>query len=81
MGTDGPIRSRPNVVKEWRNADVSRRWLMLCSERRDEMRHPLEPTEFEFNNIVNNKEKLATVRSRLSDLSWWMRLPSQNVRS
>jgi hypothetical protein len=38
----------------------------------------MEPTEFEINRIVNNKEKLSAVRSRLSDISWWMRLLSQN---
>ena len=43
------------------------------------MRQPLEPTEFAINSIVNNKQKLATVRSRLSDISWWMRLLSQNI--
>ena len=73
------LRSRPDVVKEWSNETVARRWLMLCPERRDEKRRPLEPTEFEINSIVNNKEKLAAVRSRLSDISWWMRLLSQNI--
>lgn len=73
------LRSRPDVVKEWSDEDVARRWLMLCPERRDEKRQPLEPTEFEINSIVNNKDKLATVRSRLSDISWWMRLLSQNI--
>jgi len=73
------LRSRPDVVKEWDDNEVARRWLMLCPERRDEKRRPLVPTEFEINSIVNNKEKLATVRSRLSDISWWMRLLSQNI--
>ena len=73
------LRSRPDVVKEWSNEDVARRWLMLCPERRDEKRQPMEPNEFEINSIVNNKDKLATVQSRLSDISWWMRLLSQNI--
>jgi len=73
------LRSRPDAVKEWDDNEVARRWLMLCPERRDEKRRPLEPTEFEINSIVNNKEKLAIVRSRLSDISWWMRLLSQNI--
>jgi hypothetical protein len=73
------LRSRPDVVKEWSDKDVARRWLMLCPERRDEKRQPLEPTEFEIHSIVKKKDKLATVRSRLSDISWWMRLLSQNI--
>ncbi len=73
------LRSRPDVVKEWSDEDVARRWLMLCPERRDDKRMPLEPTEFEINSIVKKKDKLTTVRSRLSDISWWMRLLSQNI--
>ena len=29
------LRSRPDVVKEWDDSEVARRWLMLCPERRD----------------------------------------------
>ncbi len=73
------LRARPDVVQEWNSEEVARRWLMLCPERRDENRRPMEPTEFEINRLVNNKEKLASVRSRLSDISWWMRLLCQNI--
>ena len=67
------------MVEEWDDSEVARRWLMLCPERRDAKRRPLEPTECELNRIRNNEEKLAEIRSRLSDISWWMRLPSQNI--
>ncbi len=66
------LRSRPDVVKEWDHTEVARRWLMLCPVRRDENRQPEEPTEFELNNIRNDKEKVAAIRSRLSDISWWI---------
>ena len=73
------LRSRPDVVAEWDDAEVARRWLMLCPAARDEHRQPIAPTEFELNQIRNNKEKLAEIRRRLSDISWWMRLLSQNI--
>ena len=73
------LRSRPDVVREWSSEEVARRWLMLCPERRDENRRPLEPTDFEIHRIVSNEEKVAILRSRLSDISWWMRLLCQNV--
>jgi len=73
------LRSRPDVVAEWEDSEVARRWLMLCPVRRDENRQPQEPTEFELNHIRNDKEKVAAIRSRLSDISWWMRLLSQNI--
>ncbi len=73
------LRSRPDVVAEWDDSEVARRWLMLCPVRRDKNRQPMVPTEFELNHIRNDKEKVAAVRNRLSDISWWMRLLSQNI--
>jgi hypothetical protein len=73
------LRSRPDVVAEWDDTEVARRWLMLCPLRRDEHRQPLEPTEEELNSIRKDKDKLQQVRARLSDISWWMRLLSQNI--
>lgn len=73
------LRSRPDVVAEWDDSEVARRWLMLCPVRRDENRQPMEPTEFELNHIRNDKEKVIVLRNRLSDISWWMRLLSQNI--
>jgi len=73
------LRSRPDAFRDWNSEGVAHRWLMLCPERRDEERRPPQPTEFEINRIVNNEEKLASLRSRLSDISWWMRLLCQNV--
>jgi hypothetical protein len=73
------LRSRPDVVAEWDDMEVARRWLMLCPVERDENHQPQNPTEFEISRIRNNKEKLAEIRRRLSDISWWMRLLSQNI--
>ena len=52
---------------------------MLCPERRDKHGKPEDPSEFELNHIYKDKAKLKVIRSRLSDLSWWMRLLSQNI--
>ena len=73
------LRSRPDVVATWDDVDVARRWLMLCPLRKDDEGHAIEPSEFELNMIRNDSAKLATIRSRLSDISWWMRLLSQNI--
>ena len=67
------------MVAEWDDSEVARRWLMLCPVRRDRNRQPMEPTEFELNHIRHDKEKVVAVRNRLSDISWWMRLLSQNI--
>ena len=73
------LRSRPDVVGEWDDTEVARRWLMLCPKRRDSDRNPKEPNEFELNSIRNKPDKVKVIRSRLSDVSWWMRLLSQKV--
>jgi hypothetical protein len=73
------LRSRPDVVAVWSDREVARRWLMLCPLRKDGQGQAQEPNEFELNSIVNDPARLATIRSRLSDISWWMRLLSQNI--
>jgi REP element-mobilizing transposase RayT len=40
-----------------------------------------EPTQAEINAIVNDPVELQELRSRLSDISWWMRLLSQKIGS
>ena len=52
---------------------------MLCPERRDANGKPAEPMESEVNHIRNDTARLKIIRSRLSDISWWMRLLSQNI--
>ena len=66
-------------MAEWDDSEMARRWLMLCPERRDNNGKPEDPSEFELNHICKDKAKLKVIRSRLSDLSWWMRLLSQNI--
>ena len=73
------LRSRPDVVAAWDDSEVARRWRMLCPKRRDAQKMPQEPNEFELNMIRNDPVRLKEIRSRLSDISWWMRLLSQKI--
>jgi len=73
------LRSRPDVVAQWDDREVARRWLMLCPKRRNAENNPAEPNEFELNTITNDPVKLKVIRSRLSDISWWMRFLSQKI--
>jgi hypothetical protein len=63
------LRSRPDCVAQWDDAEVARRRLMLCPVRRDANRNTEEPNEAELNLIRNDPEKLQRIRSRLSDIS------------
>ena len=73
------LRSRPDVVATWNDSEVARRWLMLCPIRKMEDGSAEEPNEFELNSIRNDPDKLKEIRTRLSHVSWWMRLLCQNI--
>jgi hypothetical protein len=67
------------VVAGWNDTEVARRWLMLCPVRKDDEGNAEEPNEVELNSIRNDPQKLATIRLRLSDIGWWMRLLCQHI--
>ncbi len=73
------LRSRPDVVEAWSDSEVARRWLSLCPPKKRARGMRLEPNEAELNLICNNPQRLVQIRSRLSDVSWWMRLLCQNI--
>ena len=73
------LRSRPDVVATWDDTEVARRWLMLCPVRKNDEGFAEEPNEAELNMIRNDSQKLETIRLRLSDIAWWMRLLCQNI--
>ncbi len=73
------LRSRPDVVATWDDTEVARRWLSLCPHRRHADGSAKEPTESELNTIRRCPVRLAEIRSRLSNISWWMRLLCQRV--
>ena len=52
---------------------------MLCPKRKLRDGSPAEPKDTEINSIVNDAVKLKQIRSRLSDISWWMRLMCQKI--
>jgi hypothetical protein len=35
------LRSRPDVVAEWDDSEVARRWMMLCPVRKDDQRETM----------------------------------------
>ena len=73
------LRSRPDVVETWGNAEVARRWLMLCPKRKNAQGKPLEPTQKEIDVIANSPVEVKKIRMRLSDISWWMRILCQKI--
>lgn len=73
------LRSRPDVVKEWSDDEVARRWLRLFPKRRDTNGKPLAAKDNEIKMITSDAKRLNEIRSRLSDISWWMRCTAENI--
>ncbi|WP_413431585.1 transposase [Crateriforma spongiae] len=73
------LRSRPDIVAQWSDEEVARRWLTLFPRRRKADGSPETPTKPELDMIVNQPEVLAERRRRLSDISWWMRCTAENI--
>ena len=65
-------RTRPDVVREWSDEEVALRWLRIFPGRRiDE--HLAEPTTLAVDTLANDSKRIAIIRLRLSDPSWFMK--------
>lgn len=73
------LRSRPDIVASWSDEEVARRWMKLCPHRRGSDGKAMEPSEPEIRSIAGCPVKTAEIRSRLSNISWWMRLLCQRI--
>ena len=72
------VRNRPDVVKTWSNSEVALRWLRVFPGRRIE-EQLAEPTTSDVKMLANNPERIAEIRLRLSDPSWFMRALSEPI--
>lgn len=66
------VQTLPEAVAGWSDAEVARRWVRLFP------REDVNP-EWRAGLLASNPEKLAALRSRLSDLSWFMRCLSEPI--
>ena len=72
------LRNRPDVVAAWSDEEAATRWLRVFPGRRlDEQL--AEPTENDVRTLAGNRQRMAEVRSRLSDISWFMRAVSEPI--
>lgn len=72
------LRSRPDVVNAWSDRQAALRWLQIFPGKRiDEQLG--DPTTHDVDMLVNDSERMALVRLRLSDVSWFMRALSEPI--
>ena len=72
------LRNRPDVVSEWSDEEVAIRWLRVFPGRRLE-EYLAEPTDNDVQALCRNKERLSEIRTRLSDISWFMRALAEPI--
>ncbi len=72
------LRNRPDVVSAWTDEEVAIRWLKVFPGRRLE-EHLGEPTKNDVETLVRDQERLQEIRSRLANISWFMRALSEPI--
>ena len=72
------LRHRPDIAAAWTDREVAIRWLRVFPGRRLE-EHLAEPTQNEVETLCRNTERIAEIRRRLSDISWFMRALSEPI--
>ncbi len=72
------IRNRPDVVKTWSDQEIALRWLQIFPGKRIEDQLG-NPTQADVDALAKDPEKLEAIRSRLSDISWFMRAVSEPI--
>lgn len=70
------LRNRPDIVRTWSDEEVARRWWFVCPARRNEDGSVPAPKPCEIGLLL---QKADQYRSRLSDISWMMRLACQPI--
>ena len=73
------LRSRPDVVKDWSDEEIARRWWNLFPQRRNKDGSPAEPADTDLNHLMADAKMLAELRARLSSISWFMRCTSEVI--
>lgn len=66
------LRIRPDVVQDWSDEEVARRWWRLFP-RRDQHGRAIELEPHQLAALLCDRRKLAQWRERLCSLSWFMR--------
>jgi REP element-mobilizing transposase RayT len=72
------LRSRPDVVATWSDRQVALRWLQIFPGKRIEEQLG-DPTTTDVESLANNAERMAVIRLRLSDVSWFMKALSEPI--
>jgi hypothetical protein len=66
------LHTLPHLVAGWSDWEVATRWLTLCPKRRHGQTQPSSPLEEDIRALAADPGRIATLRRRLSSISWFM---------
>lgn len=66
------IRTRPDLLKQWKKEEVARRWCDLFPRKPKNGQSEQEALESRIKEITSDKDKVKELRKRLSSISWFM---------
>ena len=66
------VRTRPDIVARWSDHEVASRWLQLCPPRRRSKKAAKPTIEESIHALTLCQDRIAILRKRLSNLSWFM---------
>jgi len=73
------LACNPARTDQWSDEEVARRWSRLFPRQRDENGIPLPPTQEHLEQLRAEPERIAELRARLGNLSWFMRCLNENI--
>ena len=73
------LRNRPDIAGQWSADEIAVRWCSVFPARDDATGEPVEPGEHDLAMLTANPERLAELRKRLGNLSWFMRCLCEKI--
>ena len=88
------LRNRPDLVELWNDREVAERWVHLCPSELEKLEKQqarrlaaglisatavADVREQYLKTMMNDQTELITLRDRLSDISWLMKLLCENI--
>jgi hypothetical protein len=73
------LRTRPDVARRWSREEVARRWLTITRLAKCMSDALPQPSTEKMEQLLKNKKRVAKARRRLSSVSWFMAILSENI--
>jgi REP element-mobilizing transposase RayT len=73
------LRTRPDLVLLWSDEEVAKRWLSLFPLQRNPHGPAIPPLQEQIDALACCPQRIAVLRRRLSNLSWFMRTLNEYI--